>query len=551
MSGLSIKEMIDAGVHFGHRSKYWNPKMEPYIYTTHKKLHIINLEKSSEHYNIAAKYIQKLISNNGKLMFIGTKRAASEIVKKYSDLTSMPYVNNRWLGGLLTNFNTIRKSIAKLEDLRTKLKNQKIYNLSKKQIIDLKRDIERLEKNLLGVQNLTKLPDAIFVIDTRYERIAIQEANKLNIPVIALVDSNNSFDGVDYMIPANDDAMSSIDLFLRSISEIIMESKPKKSTQVSDANTDQKKSIKAKKVVKAPEQKKVSKASKDDSIKSSTDKEKKVSESLQLVKQLREITGAGMLDCKKYLEKTNNNLDEAIKLFRSESGKKAEKKGSRIAAEGIVNFYENADSLLILELNSETDFVAKDNNFVSLAESIGTELLTKNESEAKTNIDEMINSAISKLGENIKLRRFSKIDKKNYVYAYSHNNKIVSTVELEVADDNLAKDICMQIVASNPLSIDESSIDETVLKSEKDIYKKELDNLDKKEDIKRNILEGKMKKFINDNTLLNQPFVKDPSTSLSKIIKNNHVLSFNRYEVGEGLEKKSEDFAQEVYNQIS
>ena len=228
MNGLSIKQMIDAGVHFGHRSKYWNPKMEPYIYTTHKKLHIINLEKSSECFNEAAKYIQKLISNNGKLMFIGTKRAASDIVKKYSDLTSMPYVNNRWLGGLLTNFNTIRKSISKLEDLRTKLKNQKIYNLSKKQIIDFKRDIERLEKNLLGVQNLTKLPDAIFVIDTRYERIAIQEANKLNIPVIALVDSNNSFEGVDYMIPANDDAMSSIDLFLKSISEIILKNKPKK-----------------------------------------------------------------------------------------------------------------------------------------------------------------------------------------------------------------------------------------------------------------------------------------------------------------------------------
>ena len=142
MNGLSIKEMIDAGVHFGHRSKYWNPKMEPYIYTTHKKLHIINLEKSSECFNEAAKYIQKLISNNGKLMFIGTKRAASDIVKKYSDLTSMPYVNNRWLGGLLTNFNTIRKSISKLEDLRTKLKNQKIYNLSKKQIIDLKETLK-------------------------------------------------------------------------------------------------------------------------------------------------------------------------------------------------------------------------------------------------------------------------------------------------------------------------------------------------------------------------------------------------------------------------
>ncbi len=276
-----------------------------------------------------------------------------------------------------------------------------------------------------------------------------------------------------------------------------------------------------------------------------------MSGSLELVKQLRELTGAGMLDCKKYLEQANNDLDEAVKLFRSESGKKAEKKGSRIAAEGLVNFYENSNSLLILELNSETDFVAKDNNFQALAESIANELLNKDESEAKLNIAEMINAAISKLGENIKLRRYTKIDKKNNVYAYSHNNKIVSMVELKSSDDILAKDICMQIVASNPLAIDESSLDKNILKSEKDIYKQELDKLDKKEDIKRNILEGKMKKFINENTLLNQPFVKDPSTSLSKIIKSNEVLSYNRYEVGEGLEKKSEDFAQEVYNQIS
>ena len=257
MIGLSIKEMIDAGVHFGHRSKYWNPKMEPYIYTTHKKLHILNLEKSSEQFNSAAKYIQNLVTNNGKIMFIGTKRAASDIVKKYSDLTSMPYVNNRWLGGLLTNFNTVKQSIAKLEDLRSKYKNQKIYNLSKKQAIDLKRKIERLEKNLLGVQHLTKLPDAIFVVDTRYERIAIQEANKLNIPVIALVDSNNSFDGVDYMISANDDAMSSIDLFLKSISQIILESKPKKIQEKESSANNQKKSIKAKKVLKTTEVKKV------------------------------------------------------------------------------------------------------------------------------------------------------------------------------------------------------------------------------------------------------------------------------------------------------
>ncbi len=276
-----------------------------------------------------------------------------------------------------------------------------------------------------------------------------------------------------------------------------------------------------------------------------------MSESLKLVKQLREITGAGMLDCKKYLQKANNNLDDAVKLFRSESGKKAEKKGSRIAAEGIVNFYENNQCVIILELNSETDFVAKDSNFIALAQSIADDLLVKNDQECEATISEKINGAISKLGENIKLRRYFKIDKKNNVYGYSHNNKIASIVELKDPDEELAKDICMQIVASNPFAIDESSLDPDILKSEREIYKQELDKLDKKEDIKRNILEGKMKKFINDNTLLNQPFVKDPSTSLSKIIKNNDILSFHRYEVGEGLEKKSEDFAQEVYNQIS
>ena len=274
-------------------------------------------------------------------------------------------------------------------------------------------------------------------------------------------------------------------------------------------------------------------------------------DSKQLVKQLREMTGAGILDCKKYLIKANNDIDEAIKLFRSEAGVKADKKGSRIAAEGLVNFYQNHDSILLLELNSETDFVARDADFINLAESIAVKLLENNESDITKEITDDITSGISKLGENIKLRRHLKIKKNNSVYGYSHNNKIASLVELKKDNESLAKDICMQIVASNPLSLDEASIDSNILSSEKEIYKKELEKIDKKEDIKRNILEGKMKKFINDNTLINQPFVKDPSTSLSKILKDNSIISFTRYEVGEGIEKKSEDFAQEVYNQIS
>ena len=274
-------------------------------------------------------------------------------------------------------------------------------------------------------------------------------------------------------------------------------------------------------------------------------------DSKQLVKELREITGAGILDCKKYLDRTNNNIDEAIKLIRSEAGLKADKKGSRIAAEGIVNYYDDDKYSLILELNSETDFVARDNNFISLASSIAEKLLKNEPSDIQDDITDEISSVISKLGENIQLRRFKKIKKDNFVYGYSHNNKISSYVELKTNDDVLAKDICMQIVASNPLSLDEASLETDILESEKEIYKKELEKLDKKEDIKRNILDGKIKKFINESTLLNQPFVKDPSTSLSKIIKDNQIISYARYEVGEGIEKKTEDFAQEVYNQIS
>ena len=276
-----------------------------------------------------------------------------------------------------------------------------------------------------------------------------------------------------------------------------------------------------------------------------------MNDSKQLVKQLREMTGAGILDCKKYLVKANNDIDEAIKLFRSEAGVKADKKGSRIAAEGIVNYYQNDKYILLLELNSETDFVARDSNFINLANSIANKLLENDESDVASEISSEISSIISKLGENIKLRRFLKVKKDNYLYGYTHNNKIASIVELKDADENLAKDICMQIVASNPLALNEASLDDEILLSEKEIFKKELENVDKKDDIKRNILEGKMKKFINESTLLNQAFIKDPSTSLSKIIKDNNIISFTRYEVGEGIEKKSEDFAQEVYNQIS
>ncbi len=256
MANLSIKQMIEAGVHFGHQSKYWNPKMRPFIYTTYKKLHIINLEKSIIHFNSAINFIEKLAKNNSNILFVGTKRAARDLIAKYAQESKMPYVNNRWLGGMLTNFDTVKNSIKKLDSLKAFLSSSNTENMTKKELLVIKKQIAKLEKNLFGIKDLEKLPDALFVIDTKYEKIAIQEANKLNIPVVAIVDSNNSFDGVDYMIPGNDDSMSSIELFIKAISETIMKTKSKFSKPATNKDsvnektaTTKSRSIKKKQVI--------------------------------------------------------------------------------------------------------------------------------------------------------------------------------------------------------------------------------------------------------------------------------------------------------------
>ena len=281
---------------------------------------------------------------------------------------------------------------------------------------------------------------------------------------------------------------------------------------------------------------------------------------LDLLKKLRDITGAGMMDCKKYLDKSNNDLDVAVKLMRSEGGVKADKKSSRIAADGLVNYISNSEKALLIEVNSETDFVARSGDFKNYVDDVCQIILETNykniselekDKEVFDKLEDIRNNIITKLGENIIIRRFKVIDNRDvYISGYTHNGKIGAFVVLESEDPDIAKDICMQIVASNPLALDESSIDQAILDNEKDIYKAELDKIDKKDDIKRNILDGKIKKFITENTLINQPYIKDGSLTLKKILKNNKIIDYTRYQLGEGIEKKSDDFAEEVYSQI-
>jgi len=287
-----------------------------------------------------------------------------------------------------------------------------------------------------------------------------------------------------------------------------------------------------------------------------------MSKELDFLKQLRDITGAGILDCKKYLLKTNNDIDEAIKLMRSEEGIKADKKSGRIAAEGVIYFYSNTEKSLLIEVNSETDFVARSDDFLDYVINLCKFLVTtkyknltilheSNDQQVLDNLENERKKIITKLGENIKIRRYQIFNHNEFfITGYTHNNKIGAVVMLEKENNEIAKDICMQIVASNPVALDEQSIDPSILSNEKEVYKAELDKINKKEDIKRNILEGKVKKFISDNTLINQPYIKDNATTLKKILKDNKIKSYLRYQLGEGIDKKEEDFAQEVYSQI-
>ena len=231
---VTMRQMLEAGVHFGHQARYWNPKMAPYIFGERNKIHIINLEKTLPRYKDAANFLGKLASGKGRILFVGTKRAARGIVKEHAQRCGMPYVDHRWLGGMLTNFHTVKQSIKRLKELETMASDGSFAKLNKKEALMLTREMEKLERSLGGIKNMPGVPDALFVIDVGHEKIAVSEAKKLGIPVVGIVDTNNSPEKVDYVIPGNDDAMRAIKLYVEGIADAIIESKPQVFEQVSN-----------------------------------------------------------------------------------------------------------------------------------------------------------------------------------------------------------------------------------------------------------------------------------------------------------------------------
>ncbi|BAN35456.1 30S ribosomal protein S2 [Sulfuricella denitrificans skB26] len=220
---VTMRQMLEAGVHFGHQTRYWNPKMAPYIFGDRNKIHIINLEKTLPMYQDAMKFMRKLASNKGNILFVGTKRQAREILKEEAERAGCHFVNFRWLGGMLTNFKTVKQSIKRLQEVQTMLSEENISKLAKKEALLLRRELDKLERSLGGIKDMGGLPDMIFVIDVGHEKGAITEANKLGIPVVGVVDTNNSPIGINYVIPGNDDSTQAIRLYVRGAADAILE----------------------------------------------------------------------------------------------------------------------------------------------------------------------------------------------------------------------------------------------------------------------------------------------------------------------------------------
>ncbi|MBL6686211.1 MAG: 30S ribosomal protein S2 [Methylophilaceae bacterium] len=224
---VTMRQMLEAGVHFGHQTRYWNPKMAPFIFGDRNKIHIVNLEKTLPMFEEALKYAKTLAANKGRILFVGTKRQAREIIKEEAVRAGCSYVNYRWLGGMLTNFKTVKQSIKRMNEMQAVLEGDGLDKITKKEALNLRRDYEKLERSIGGIREMTALPDAIFVVDVGFESGAVVEATKLGIPIIGVVDTNNSTDNIAYVIPGNDDSSRAIRLYARGMADTILEGKNK------------------------------------------------------------------------------------------------------------------------------------------------------------------------------------------------------------------------------------------------------------------------------------------------------------------------------------
>ena len=629
MTSMSMRQMLEAGVHFGHQTRFWNPKMAPFIFGERNRIHIINLEKTLPLYVEAAGFVKHIVADGGRVLFVGTKRSAREAIAREATRCGMPYVSHRWLGGMLTNFKTIRQSIKRLAEIDDLAATGMLDQRSKREAQMVRREREKLERSLGGIKEMEGLPDVMFVVDVGHENIAIHEARKLGIPVVAIVDTNCSPDGISYVIPGNDDAMRAIELYAGGIADAVLEGR----STIPDVavgedefvELDEEGKPRAKSRPEAPcragpqEDPRASQAGRlrcgcrarhrrgarrgrsrgepggvhgasrggpqegpdrgsgrcrgrssgrRGGTRRSGRGELIMSVTAESVKALRERTGAGMMECKKALVEANGDLEAAAEAMRKSGLAKADKKAGRIAAEGVIAVERSADGLAVavVEVNSETDFVAREKDFLSFAAAVAKAALESRASDLEAllavklpsgqTVDETRRALIARIGENIGVRRFEILTGTAPIATYLHGSRIGTVVVIEGGDAGIGHDIAMHVAAISPQFLSAEDVPADQVEKEREIFIAQAATDPKLQGKPKEVLvkatEGKLRKYLGEITLLGQPFVKDDKQTVAQVLKqaNARVVRFVRYEVGAGIEKKQENFAAEVMAQV-
>ena len=588
MAITTFDQLLEAGVHFGHLKRKWNPAMAPYIFMERNGIHIIDLYKTVAKIDEAAAALKQIAKSGKKILFVATKKQAKEVLAAKATEIGMPYVIERWPGGMLTNFPTIRKAVKKMASIDKMIKDGTFDNLSKREKLQVTRQRAKLEKTLGSIADLTRLPSALFVVDVMKEHIAVREANRLGIPVFAMVDTNSDPTNIDFVIPANDDATKSIEVILNAVCGAVAEGLEERKIEKVDAEAaeaqgeatakkERKTRIKrtkaeddealnanvASKVIKGlNEDEEYSNRSpaenqlpaKSEPVKNLRDllfvihrnplKENIMAVTMADITKLRKMTGAGMMDCKKALEEANNDFDGAIEIIRKRGQAIAAKREDREAAEGCVLATSKGDYAAIVALKCETDFVAQNKDFVALTQKIldaaienkpaDLEALKAIKLDGRT-IAELVTDQSGVTGEKMELGYFDSLSAASTIFYIHPGNKLATIVGFNQADveHQVARDVAMQVAAMNPIAVRPEEVPTDIIEKELEIAREKAREAGKPENLIDRIAQGSLQKYYKEFTLLQQEFVKDPKQTIEQYLKAQNkeltVTAFRRF----------------------
>ena len=545
MSVVSMRELLEAGVHFGHQTRRWNPKMRRFIFTERGGIYIIDLQKTLQLLEEAHEFARNIAERGGSILFVGTKKQSQGAVEEQAKRVNMPYVNHRWLGGLLTNWRTISDRIDRLHELRRLKEEGQLDLLPAKERISMLGELEKLEENLGGVADMKRQPDAIFIVDLRKEQLAVREAKRLNLPVVALVDTNCDPDEADYVIPGNDDAIRSCDLIVRAIADGIAAGQqkatpadfaPAPATNGTASEAAERPRLRP---TRPPRRSRLPRRSRRRRSRLPRRAARMAEISAALVKELRDQTGAPMMDCKRALQETNGDMEAAVRVLREKGMAGAAKRSDRETPEGKVGYRladENKRGTMVA-VGCETEPVSNNEEFLAFAEKVLKAVETDGPG-AEASLDEERVLLAGKLGENIVVTGTVRFEAVNggMIAAYAHppRNKIGVLLQMRGGSDELARKVAMHIAALRPNWIGRDDVPEETIAQEREIYAGSDEVQSKPEQARDKIVEGMLnKRFFGANVLIDQEWIHDSSKKVGDALgeEGAEVLEFERFEL--------------------